>query len=179
MAAPSSFVTEWVARLAVGLPPSPRALDLAMGSGRHVSALARAGFRVFGVDISWDAVRTAVREARSGGHALAAFCADMTAHPLPSGWFDLVLVTRYLDRPRFDAITRAVRPGGYIVYETFTTRQRDLGRGPTSADHLLEPGELAHRFARFDLMCSEETTAPEALARVVARRPPGAEVRRS
>ena len=41
-----------------------RALDVAMGRGRHALALARAGFRVFGVDARFDAVRDAVAAAR-------------------------------------------------------------------------------------------------------------------
>ena len=39
---------------------SLRALDVAMGRGRHALVLARAGFRTFGVDISLDAVRAAM-----------------------------------------------------------------------------------------------------------------------
>ena len=56
--------------------------------------------------------------------------------------FDLIVVTRYLQRDLFPSLRAAVRPGGCIVYETFTVHQRALGTGPTSSDHLLEPGEL-------------------------------------
>jgi SAM-dependent methyltransferase len=167
---PSAFVADWVPRLAEHLPAARRALDLAMGHGRHIPILAAAGFQTFGVDVSWDAVRSALAKARDAGTPLHAFCADMTQHPLPRARFHVVLVTRYLDRDRFAAIKDAVVPGGFVVYETFTRRQCEHGRGPTSPDHLLEPGELATRFTDFDALWSEETTAPDALARIVARR---------
>lgn len=171
MPEPSPFVAEWVPRIAGLLPGSRRALDLAIGRGRHTTTLAASGFSVFGVDVSWDAVRSAAEEARTVRVALRAFCADMTMHPLPSGWFHLVLVSRYLDRERLEAIKDAVVPGGFVIYETFTRRQLEHGRGPTSPDHLLKPGELASRFADFEALWSEETVAPDALARIVARRP--------
>jgi len=167
---PSVFVAEWVPRIAERLPASRRALDLAMGRGRHTSILAAAGFRTFGVDISLNAVQSAAALARGSGTALRAFCADMTTHPLPRRWFHLVIVTRYLDRERFGPLKDAVVPGGFVVCETFTRRQIEHGRGPTSPDHLLEPGELAARFTDFDVLWSEEITAPDALARIVARR---------
>jgi len=166
----SPFVAEWAPRLATWLPPERRALDFAMGRGRHVPVLVAAGFHTIGVDISFAAVKSAVDAARQSGAPLHAFCADMTVHPLPRAWFDLVLVARYLDRERLPAIKAAVAPGGFVIYETFTRHQLGLGRGPTSPHHLLEPGELARCFADFDVLFTEESTAPDALARIVARR---------
>jgi tellurite methyltransferase len=169
MSEPSPFVEAWVPRLAAVLPPAARALDLAMGHGRHVPTLAAAGFRTFGVDSSWALVREAAGDADQRGTTLLAFCADLTQHPLRRGWFDLVLVTRYLDRERLPDIKAAIAPGGFIIYETFTEQQRALGWGPTSPAHLLRPGELAARFADFEVICSQETARPEAVARLVAR----------
>jgi len=48
--------------------------------------------------------------------------------------------------------------------------QRALGTGPTSPDHLLEPGELRRFFDGWDVVFSEEVAAPAALARIVARK---------
>ena len=58
-----------------------------------------------------------------------------------------------------------------MLYETFTVNQRQLGFGPTSPDHLLQPGELRQLFEGFDVLFYEEVLAPEAVARIVARRP--------
>lgn len=168
----SPFVADWVPLLAPRESGrEPRALDLAMGIGRHTLLLARSGFRTFGVDANFDAIHAAVDAARLQKVSVTAWCADLTAYPLPEAAFDLVLVTRYLQRDLFPALRDAVRPGGFIVYETFTVLQRALGVGPTSPDHLLEPGELVSQFDAWDVLFSEEVAAPEAVARVVARKP--------
>jgi tellurite methyltransferase len=163
---PASFVSEWAMRSGGG-----RAIDLAMGRGRHALVLARSGFRTFGVDRSFDAVHSAVARARSDGLVLHGWCADLTAGGLPRDAFDLVVVTRYLQRDLFPAIRRMVRRGGVVLYETFTVQQRRLGCGPTSPAHLLEPDELARHFDGFEVLFYEEVDSPEAVARIVARRP--------
>jgi hypothetical protein len=82
----------------------------------------------------------------------------------------VVVVTRYLQRDLFPSIRSMTTRGGVVIYETFTLNQLSLGFGPTSPDHLLEPGELARRFDGFEVLFYEEVTAPEAVARIVARR---------
>ena len=141
-----------------------------MGRGRHAVVLGRAGCRVFGVDISLDAVRTAVEAAHDEGLALRAWCGDLKEGVLPAGRFSLIVVTRYLQRDLFPALVGALAPGGVLLYETFTDHQRALGRGPTSADHLLKPGELAARCGDLEPIAYEEVEEPDALARLAARR---------
>lgn len=157
---------EWIGRLARG---GARALDVAMGRGRHALPLANAGYRTFGVDVKFDAVRDAVHAAAAAGVSIRAWCADLTQSPLPAARFDLVVVTRYLQRDLFPALRDALVPGGVVVYETFTVRQRALGVGPTSPDHLLREGELRGYFDGFEVLFDEEVSAPEAVARLVAR----------
>jgi tellurite methyltransferase len=173
---PSRFVVEWLPRLPAALAwggptdPRPTALDLAMGRGRHAQLLARAGFRTFGVDMKLEAVRDAVGRARADALVVRAWCADLTQTRLPREVFDVVLITRYLQRDLFPSIWELPKTGGVVLYETFTVNQRRLGFGPTSADHLLQPGELRQFFERFDVLFYEETEEPEAVARIVARR---------
>ena len=166
---PSPFIVEWTERIARERGGNPRALDVAMGRGRHAVPLARAGFRTFGVDIRLDAVREAVTAGHREGVRVRGWCADLTQHPLPRARFDLVLVSRYLQRDLFPEVRAAVVPGGVVIYETFTTAQRALGRPPTSPEHLLEPGELRRCFDLFDVLFYEEVAAPDAVARLVAR----------
>jgi hypothetical protein len=90
--------------------------------------------------------------------------------PLAVAAFDLLIVTRYLQRDLFPSMRDAVRSGGCVIYETFTVRQRALGVGPTSADHLLAPGELRAMFAGWDVLFDQEVSAPEAVARLVVRK---------
>jgi len=141
-----------------------------MGRGRHALALARAGYRTFGVDRRIDALRDASARARNAGLSLLAWCADLTEFPLPQNRFDLVVVARYLQRDLFPSIQHAVVAGGAVIYETFTVEQRELGFGPASGHHLLLPGELRARFAGFEILFYEEVKTPEAVARLAARK---------
>ena len=168
--AASPFVAQWVSRLSRVDNRTQRALDVAMGRGRHAHLLARHGFRAFGVDVRADAVREAIEAAARNRLTVRGWCADLTMYPLPAAAFDLAVVTRYLQRDLLPSLRAAVKPGGYVVYETFTVLQRALGTGPTSPDHLLEPGELRRFFDGWDVVFSEEVAAPAALARIVARK---------
>jgi tellurite methyltransferase len=165
---PSPFIVEWVERIARERE-GQRALDVAMGRGRHAVPLARAGFRTFGVDMKLDAVRDALAAARHEGVRVHGWCADLTRSGLPRERFDVVVVSRYLQRDLFADLRATVVTGGAVIYETFTTAQRATGRPPTSPDHLLEPGELRNRFDAFDVLFYEEVAAPDAVARLVAR----------
>jgi SAM-dependent methyltransferase len=141
-----------------------------MGRGRHALAMAETGFRTFGVDIKLDAVAAAQRAGLARSLAIRAWCADLTVYPLPRDRFEVVVVTRYLQRDLFSSIAAAVVPGGFVVYETFTVHQRALGVGPSSPDHLLEDGELRARFGDFAVLFYEEVRESEAVARIVAQR---------
>jgi tellurite methyltransferase len=167
--APSRWIESWVSQLALEAPPR-RALDVAMGSGRHALVLAAAGYATFGVDRRLPAVQQAALTAAASGHRLRAWCADLTRTPLPRAHFQVIVVTRYLQRDLFTALAAALAPGGVLLYETFTERQRALGWGPTSPDHLLKPGELQTLAAPLTTRFYEEVEAPEAIARLVARR---------
>jgi tellurite methyltransferase len=142
-----------------------------MGRGRHALALAALGWRVFGIDVHLDAVRAAIKRAAAERLVIRGWCGDLISTPLPLAAFELVVVTRYLQRDLFDSIWEALVPNGVVVYETFTVSQRALGFGPKSPDHLLQPGELRARFDGFDILSYEEVIGTEAVARLIARRP--------
>ena len=170
---PSPFVRHCVTRVRPTLTDQPAALDVAMGVGRHSLVLAEAGFAVFGVDRDHD--RQTRAQARLGEQGLSArmWTADLeVGRALPRGRFDLVVCTRYLQRTLWDELSEAVRPGGFVVYETFTTAQRRYDWGPRSPEYLLEPGgELRRAFGGWEVWEYEECDAPAAEARLLARRP--------
>ena len=68
------------------------------------------------------------------------------------------------------ALREALTPGGVLLYETFTEHQRQYDRGPRSSAHLLAPGELRRLVSGLDLLFDEEVMAPDAVARVAARK---------
>jgi SAM-dependent methyltransferase len=167
---PSPFVSRWITSLALEFPRG-RALDVACGRGRHALALAAAGFRTVAVDWQLDALIHARDAAGASGLDLSLACADLTAMPLPIDRFHVIVVARYLDRRTFPSMRRSLVPGGVLVYETFTENQLRYGRGPRSPDHLLAPGELRMMVRGMDVLFDEEVCAPDAVARIAARRP--------
>jgi len=169
--AASPWIEAWIARLAGETPPPRRALDVAMGGGRHALPLARAGFSTFGVDRAFAAVQPAVAAAAALGLRVHGWCADLTTTALPPAHFQLIVVTRYLDRNYFDALADVLSHGGVLLYETFTEAQRAHGWGPTSPEHLLVPGgELQRLAARLTPLFYEEVDGTEAVARLAARK---------
>ena len=169
---PSPWLEGWFQRARwMALPPL--ALDVAMGRGRHARRLAMLGWDVVGIDRNRDAVRSARTAgvppsevpSEPSGHLLA-LCADLEVYPLPTQAFGLMVVSRYLDRPRLPALIDALAPGGLLLYETFTTRQREHRSGPHRADFLLEPGELRRQLRTLWLLDDRESVGPPALAQV-------------
>jgi SAM-dependent methyltransferase len=170
----SPFVAEWLPRVVAemnGHPGPRRALDLAMGEGRHAIPLAEAGFVTYGVDLAVDRLVSARRTLSGRRLEVLQWAADLDTYPLPSGRFDLLFCTRYLLRARWGDLKRCVRPGGFVMYETFTTGQIARGVGPSSPEHLLQPGELEAAFGDWMVIHSEEVKEPAAMARLVARKP--------
>ena len=172
--ATSPFIGEWIPRVAreLGVPPRRcRALDLAMGEGRHTAVLASAGFVTYGVDLSVERLLTARARGRDTQRVVHQWAADLDTYPLPAHYFDLLVVSRFLLRERWTDLKQLVVPGGFVVYETFTVGQLAKGIGPGSPEHLLNPGELMAAFADWRILFSEEVDEPAAIARLVARKP--------
>jgi len=81
-----------------------------------------------------------------------------------------VVGTRYLHRPLFPQLVAALRPGGVLIYETFTTAQAARGK-PTNPDFLLRPGELVTLVRPLTILTQREGDFDgRMVASVVARR---------
>jgi 2-polyprenyl-3-methyl-5-hydroxy-6-metoxy-1,4-benzoquinol methylase len=128
--------------------PAGQALDLATGLGRCAVELARTGWNVTAVDISEVGIRIARRHADRLGAHVDWIVADLEHFLLPSRHFDVVTVFNYLDRTRLPGqIVRTLRPGGMLLFETFTLNQLQVpGNHLTNPDHMLRPGELLSMF---------------------------------
>lgn len=132
--------------------------------------MARAGYAVTALDIRFDALRSLHASAAAEHLSVQTACVDLTRLPLPRDRYDLIVVTRYLDRTLFSALEAALRSGGLLLYETFTEHQLRYPDGPRSSAHLLRPGELRTLVEGMDVLFDEETTGPPALARLAARK---------
>lgn len=152
-------------------------LDLACGAGRNALAAARLGARVVGVDRSREQLGCLRAAAAAAALPVLAVQADLErglALPVREGAFAAVLVFRYLHRPLAPAIAAALRPGGLLLYETFTIHQRKISEHPRNPAFLLDPGELPALFPALRRRAYEERLvddpAPAAVARLLALR---------
>jgi len=157
------------------LPKSGKALDIAMGTGRNALYLASLGFRVTGVDLSAVAVEKCRQKAERLGLPIEALVADLEHHPLPTEEYNLIVNFYYLQRSLSPRIVAALKPGGVLVFESFTTDQLQFGWGPKSPDHLLRPGELQELFAGLETLLYHEgiiqgDRGPKAVARLMGRK---------
>jgi SAM-dependent methyltransferase len=156
-AEPAAIVTELLPLLPRGV-----ALDIACGTGRHALLLAKLGQTVTAVDASGVALDMAAKlagesslrvrrgcdfgESQPHSAALRLVQADLETTELPGDSFDLILCIHYLQRSLFAGIERALRPGGMLLFETFTRAQLGLAGGPQNPEFLPENRELRGAF---------------------------------
>ncbi len=156
--------------------PRGRAIDVAAGSGRNAVFLALHGYVAEAWDHDAGALARAAALARRHGVTIEPVVADLERRhpPLPEGAFDLVVCFRFLHRPLFADLERALKPGGALVYETYRDGQEHHGR-PKQRRYLLRPGELSSAFPGLSVERYEEPE-PEGgpvTARLLARKPQG------
>ena len=166
---PSPFLEAWLDRL-----PKGRALDLGCGAGRHALRLAEAGHQVEAIDISASAIQMARTEAEHRGLEVAWKVADLDDAELRTGFYDVITVIRYFNRPMWPRLIAALAPNGWLLIEHHLQTTADVD-GPGSPDFRLEPQELLEAFRPLRVVHYEEvleTARRErqayALARLVA-----------
>jgi tellurite methyltransferase len=96
---------------------------------------------------------------------------DVVTHPPEPHSFDLIVVSRFLDRSLCPAIAQALTAGGLLFYQTWSV---DSASGPANPAYRLQRNELLHLFAGLQVVFYREegmvlASAGEAL--LVARRP--------
>ena len=96
--------------------------------------------------------------------------ADLERISLPEQSFDVVLCIQYLQRSLFPQISDALRPGGVLLFETFTRAQLEFAGGPRNPEHLLETGELHSAFPRLRVLFYRELRAGQGIASLLAQK---------
>jgi tellurite methyltransferase len=149
------------------------ALDVAGGVGRHSIWLAQRGWRVKLLDISEVGIQQAMENAKRSGTASsisADICDLNTMQDLGREQYDLVVVFFFLQRELFPALLDAIKPGGILIYKTYTTEQKNFSGGPSHPMFLLEPNELLQAFSSLRVLHYHETIQGKGVAELVARK---------
>ncbi|HEX5410984.1 MAG TPA: class I SAM-dependent methyltransferase [Terriglobia bacterium] len=153
------------------LPRDGMAMDLACGSARNTLCLARQGLTAIGVDRSTEALKSG-REAAARLNLNVSFVqADLTRFVLPPNAFCAVICFNYRDRSLYPSIRASLRPGGLLIYETYTLEHRKCGRKPLNSAFLLERSELLGVFGDWEIIYYREVWVGGGAASLVARKP--------
>jgi tellurite methyltransferase len=168
------------ALLAESLPllsgaPDRTALDVACGRGRNALFLAENGFTVTGLELDADAVAHVRKEAAARHLPVTVEPTDLEAEgvSLPLVAYGLVCVFYFLYRPLLPHIRNAVKPGGFIVYETFLIDAHLRWNTPKRKAFAFEHNELLDTFQGFRVHLYRERLDEEArtaTAQLIAQR---------
>lgn len=160
-------------------------LDLACGNGRNGLFLIEHNIPTMFADIKSEALKNvelSLANLSKNQQSLAqSWQVDFEvthSSPLQGKTFSAIMVFRYLHRQLFAQLKAAIKPGGMIIYETFTEQQAQLGR-PKNPDFLLRPTELVEQFSDWQILHSfeglvkqsKDNNTQQAIAQIVALKP--------
>jgi hypothetical protein len=162
-----------VARALAGIPPG-RALFLAEGEGRNAVHAAALGHAVTAVDSSVQGRRKALQLAASRGVELTYELDDVFAHPWTRQRWDTVVLcfAHFLPDRRRELHRRAaaaLRPGGWIILQSFALQQHGRASGgPPDRERLQDIDEIRGEFP--GVVWTEAVAGEEMLAEGVGHR---------
>lgn len=157
------------------LLPKGKVLDVAMGMGRHSLYLAAHGFDVVGLERDPAAIDTCLTEAKRRGIHVDARRTDLEdsdSCQMERNTYDVIICFYYLQRNLIPSLKDALKPGGYIIYETFLIDQHIKTGHPEHRDYCLAHNELLRLFQDFRVISYCEGQDPKGTykASLVARK---------
>jgi 2-polyprenyl-3-methyl-5-hydroxy-6-metoxy-1,4-benzoquinol methylase len=137
------------------LPESGRALDMACGLGANAMLLAERGLETHAWDCSEVALDRLQERANRQGLIINIEHRDVVTNPPEQNTFDIIVVSRFLERSIIRNIIDAIHPDGLVIYQTYTVNKLDT-QGPTSMEYLLQENELLHLFRSLTVLFYRE-----------------------
>ncbi len=176
---PSRFLVEQLHRL-----PKGNALDVAAGQGRHSLFLASHGYQVDAIDRDQNALAQLSAAAKNRAYPTITTRALDLEEPAPfdpglgKEAYDVIVVFFYLHRSLFPSLIDALKPGGILVYETFTIDNYVHHQHPKRWEFCLTPNELLRLSSGLQILHYDEgghtgnqTSNPVYTAQLLARKP--------
>ena len=137
------------------LPVTGKALDLACGLGGNALLLAEHGLETS----AWDISKTAIDKLNAYSEKLnipiQLETRDVISTPPTENSFDIIVVTRFLERTLIPHLIDALREGGLIFYQTFI-KDKTGDNGPKNPDYRLAENELLTLFQALQIICYRE-----------------------
>lgn len=155
--APARFLLDQLHRLPKGI-----VLDVAAGRGRHALFLPTQGYQVEAIDRDAEALAHLSSLARKAVPAVITTRVMDLESPLPTTpdlgkeAYDGIIVFFYLYRPLFPSLLDALKPGGVLIYETFTMENHVHHQHPRRQEFCLARNELLRLTSGLLLMHYDE-----------------------
>ncbi|MCO4754256.1 MAG: methyltransferase domain-containing protein [Bacteriovoracaceae bacterium] len=155
------------------LPPNAKVLDMGMGEGRNAVFLAQKGHRVTGIDISSVAIKKSHMLAKEFGVKIKGVVASLEKYKIPKNSFDAIICFYYVDKKLLSKMEQWLKPGGVIIFEAFTEKQKHVEKHQKySDDQYLKPKELLGLFDGMNVLKYEEPLHEKSYrASVILRKP--------
>lgn len=137
------------------IPYEGTVLDMGMGEGRNAVFLAQKGYKVTGIDISSVAVKKSYLLAQEFGVKIKGVVASLSDYKIAPASFDAIVCFYYVDRSLVEKIKSWLKPGGILIYEAYTTKERAKTRTGQPEEYLGEQ-ELLKLFSGMRVLKYEE-----------------------
>ena len=141
------------------IPFQGSVLDMGMGEGRNAVFMAQKGYSVTGVDLSSVAVKKSYLLAQEFGVKIKGVVASLKDYKIPPASFDAIICFYWVDRSMVDKIKNWLKPGGILIYEAYTTKEKEKlksRKGISNGDHYLKEQELLKLFPGMRVLKYEE-----------------------
>lgn len=132
---PEQGVVDFVQFLPHQLPLN--ALDAGCGRGRNANYLSQQGFKVFGCDLSWLAIKIAKSRIPQQTKTIFYQVSDLTHLPYPDNCFGAAICVHVLPYhlkadlcASIDELWRVLRPGGWLYLDLLDCEDAEYGIGP-------------------------------------------------
>jgi tellurite methyltransferase len=151
-------------------PNKGGALDVAGGTGRHAIFLASKGWNVLLTDIAEQGIENASMNADSLAGRMEFAVEDLTRFQARGRQYELILVFFFLQREIFPELVTALKPGGLLIYKSYTRHQTNFKGGPTNPDFLFAENELLNTFRDLRILHYAELIRDCGMAELVAQK---------
>ena len=137
------------------LPVKGNALDLACGYGSNAICLEMYGLKFSAWDISKIALEKLSLRSKEFDFIINCEIRDVLQQPPEPDTFDIIVVSKFLDRKLIKYIRHAIKPNGLIFYQTFI-KDRIIKSGPENPNYQLNENELLDFFEDWKLIFYRE-----------------------
>lgn len=132
-----------------------RALDIACGLAENSFLLARQGYLVDAWDNASVAVERVNQKAKLEQLSVKAEVKDVINEDFPVEYYDVIILTHYLEQQISNKIIQALKPEGLLFFQTFT-REKVSDNGPEDPKYRLKRNELLTLFSGLKIIVYRE-----------------------